>query len=67
VTYHGRLAIHVQVLESEMYNMSWGGATVYIQQKVRDACIPAAIRGSPNAMLGTIQVTDAEPFVVAAT
>ena len=22
------------VLESQMYNMSWGGATVYIQQKI---------------------------------
>jgi len=25
---------HFKVLESEMYTMSWGGATVFIQQKV---------------------------------
>lgn len=27
---------HFKVLESEMYTMSWGGATVYVQQKVDD-------------------------------
>eukprot|EP00968_Pinguiococcus_pyrenoidosus_P023650 scaffold3928_cov257-Pinguiococcus_pyrenoidosus.AAC.13 len=26
----------LQVLESEVHQMSWGGATVYIQQKITD-------------------------------
>mmetsp|Transcript_2719 Transcript_2719/g.7961 ORF Transcript_2719/g.7961 Transcript_2719/m.7961 type:complete len:292 (-) Transcript_2719:547-1422(-) len=31
-----------QVLESELHQMSWGGATVFIQQKVTDRYDPAA-------------------------
>ena len=34
---HGRLTLAIdQVLEYQMYEMSWGAATVYIQQKIID-------------------------------
>lgn len=39
---------HFKVLESEMYNMSWGGATVYVQQKVTH---PQPAGSSPSYLL----------------
>ena len=37
ITFTKRLpSHHFEVLEHQMYQMSWGGATVYIQQKMTD-------------------------------
>ncbi|CAM9155971.1 unnamed protein product [Heterosigma akashiwo] len=48
ITFTRRLpSTHFEVLEHEMYQMSWGGATVYIQQKTTEPVPAADLVGPP--------------------
>lgn len=51
ITFTRRLpSTHFEVLEHEMYQMSWGGATVYIQQKTTEPVPAADLVGPPPAV-----------------
>ncbi|KAJ1462725.1 hypothetical protein M885DRAFT_505771 [Pelagophyceae sp. CCMP2097] len=60
ITFTKRLpSPHFETCEAELHQMSWGGATVYIQQKMTESCQPTGDQPSPVAEAWAKQAKEA--------